>query len=497
MPLKLKPPFAVAEFSDPDFTEVTEFQFSGTAAVAQDDGLIRKGILRTGHWPVTPTAAGKVPKPLTIIKDGQSDYDAGIIALSDVVDTFGADGHLVQIPLAGEGQKDHANQTRNNTGFVRKVWIEDRPEWGAGQAELMAAMDFTDADAKVKVLEGTYADVSSGVPWVETSEGQSAFLDHVCITNKPFIKHMTGWLFSDDDKVEVGVATLEPPKPKPEEDKPAPEVGIFFFGERLKQVNDALKAMNLHGFTATDISESKAIVKNDAVDKSWFVTYAVVDGAVLLATSDRWEPYEKGAEETTPPNDDLPSVEELESETNPPEADVQMSALERAQKERELLLSRSNATGGPTMGKKILSLLDGVELTDEQRRALEAADERAEADRRKAREGDAQSRIGELKGLGIEMPGALKLYRKVFLSDDGGPAAVLFSDDGKEQREVKAIEILDLFIDACKGAEGKVQFSDQAIDTGSHTPPPKNSDGENKPLEDRVAESRDFLKLNS
>jgi hypothetical protein len=147
------------------------------------------------------------------------------------------------------------------------------------------------------------------------------------------------------------------------------------------------------------------------------------------------------------------------------------------------------------MPKKLLSVLEGVELTDEQRAALEAADTEAETLRTQTKEGKVNARLDELKEAGVKMPGALKLYRKVYLADDDGPAAVLLSDDGKDTLEVKAVEILDLFIDACKGDQGTVTFSDQATDTGNHNPPPKDTEAENGTVDDRLAGAKDFLKL--
>lgn len=139
--------------------------------------------------------------------------------------------------------------------------------------------------------------------------------------------------------------------------------------------------------------------------------------------------------------------------------------------------------------------LERLELSDETRAALsEILNENAEL-RARNRESEVDARIDELKELGLnERPSALKLYREVTLSDDSGPAVVLLSDDGKEKEKLTATQILDRFIEAVKGSDGKVVLSDQALVTGDDTKPPANADGE-APLEDRVAKAKAELGL--
>lgn len=139
--------------------------------------------------------------------------------------------------------------------------------------------------------------------------------------------------------------------------------------------------------------------------------------------------------------------------------------------------------------------LDGVELSDEQRAAIQnVLDENVKL-KGENRESKVEKRITELSELGLsERPGALKLYRQVFLSDDGGPALVLLSDDGQEKERLTARDILDRFIEAVKGSDGKVVLSDQALVSGNDIKPPNTAEGENqKPLEDRVAEAKQAL----
>jgi hypothetical protein len=174
-------------------------------APARSSGrYVRKAILRTGTWPVTPTTTGTMDRPLRIVRDGKSDASTGTIALAEVVENFKAGAvQNVQIPLTDDEQ-DHKNLTRLNTGFVRDLWIVDE----AGGSTLIAAMEFTDPDVRAKVLNGTYADVSCGIPWRLTSRGRNfgSTLEHVALTNRPFIDGLGPFLAASIAAPDAGPA---------------------------------------------------------------------------------------------------------------------------------------------------------------------------------------------------------------------------------------------------------------------------------------------------
>ena len=134
--------------------------------------------------------------------------------------------------------------------------------------------------------------------------------------------------------------------------------------------------------------------------------------------------------------------------------------------------------------------LERLELSDETRAALsDVLKENAELKARQ-REASVDKRIDELKELGLnERPSALKLYRDVMLSDDGGPAVILLSDEGQEKKQLSAVEILDQFIVAIKGSDEKVALSDQALVTGDDDKPPADASAELS-VEDRVAKAK-------
>lgn len=139
--------------------------------------------------------------------------------------------------------------------------------------------------------------------------------------------------------------------------------------------------------------------------------------------------------------------------------------------------------------------LDRLELSDETRAVLaDVLKENADLKSRN-RVAEVDQRIEQLKELGLnERPSALKLYRDVMLSDDGGPAVILLSDEGEEKKQLSAVEILDQFIVAIKGSDEKVALSEQALVTGDDDKPPADASGE-LPLDERVAKMKAELQI--
>jgi hypothetical protein len=192
--------------------EGVEIRLADGPREAKSGTLVRKAILRTGKWPVTPLRGGLVHKPLTITRDGRSSKADNTVSLAELVTNFKLIGRNVPVPLS-DGPDDHENLTRHNTGFVRDVWVEDADN---GDAVLMATLDITEPDVREKVLRGTYADVSCGIPWSVVAHGQrfGTCLDHVAITNRPFVSGLGEFALAasiparaDSAPAETGTAT--------------------------------------------------------------------------------------------------------------------------------------------------------------------------------------------------------------------------------------------------------------------------------------------------
>lgn len=467
-----------------DNSALNEIFLSGEAT--EEDGLVWKEILRTGKWTHTPTNQGIVKRALSIIRDGDSDPVNGVISLSEVHRNFEDQAvPYVTIPLSDD-TNDHKNLARLNTGFVRKLKLVDRD----GISVLVAGMDFTEEEVKDKVLRGTIPDVSAGIPFGVTRRRDNktfnTVLDHVCLTRKPFIDGLTPFgLAAADDTAQLPVEAYEtesegvPTPPEPENAQPS-----LSFVEQQKAIGAAMRnQLRLPtDYQVEDINSDSGVVtvRHRISGTRWNANYAITgesEAPVRLDPADTWT-----------------IIEEREQESAPEQIAASNSDhLQRAHELRELRLSQPTSnTGGIQMST--LSL-DGVELSelpeDARARVQSILDENSRL-RRTNREGEVSDRITALEALGLkDRPGALKFYREVMLSDDGGPALILFadSDDESKKERLTALQVLDRFIDSLK-ADGSVTFSDQALQSGNDTPPPKTPEGELKPLEERVEETR-------
>ena len=481
-----------------------------------ENGLVVKEILREGEWPVIPTNFGRVSKPLRVVRNGKSDQDAGIIALEELVENFSAGAvPNVQIPLS-DTQQDHKNTTRLNTGFVRGLRIEDRDDG----ARLVAEMEFTEPDVRERTLRGTYADVSCGIPWSVSSRGKDfgACLEHVAITNKPFIDSLGPFLaMSADEQEELQVdlfsqtMTVEEKEDSqagqtPPEIHPAPsnlnvtdvkdEPVVVSYETQKTLLSDTLNQnFNLSNgttnYTVNDLNGTEATVKSDSTGITWTIPYKLVgttsSPVISLSGTDTWVRSE-GEESDEAPVDQKPTVPRRESIED---------ELQAARRLRELRFSDSSTNTTKESDMTISAEeLERLELSDETKAALSAIlNENADLKAR-TREQDVDRRIDELKELGLnERPSALKLYREVMLSDDSGPAVVVLSDDGKEKEKLSATEILDRFIEAIKGSDEKVSLSDQALVTGDDDKPPADASKE-KPLDERLSAMKAELGIN-
>lgn len=494
---------------------LAEIYLSGSdTAEETSSGYVVKEILRTGEWPVIPTKGGVVKKPLRIVRDGKSDKHEGVISLSEVVENFQAKAIAnPQIPLSDDEKEDHKNLTRLNTGFVRDVYIVD----DENGSKLVAKMEFTEPEVKERVLRGTYADVSCGIPWEVVSRGNryGSTLEHVAITNRPFIDGLGPFLaasdISEDTEIvhfgDITEVTDLLSKPPAELEPDAGDLGGLpgNFEEVVKeQANLKLtKQLALSNFSANNV-RTELYVTDSSSNSSWWVPFSVTNGGngnfhIILGNSESWTKAEE-AEENNEGNPSDAPADQVETPPVVPAAPLRSdpnkdSELEVAQRLREIRFSSQTVTTTTTEEDMPLSReeLDRLELSDEARAAFQQIlDDNAQLSA-KTREAEADRRVEELKELGLsEKPGFLKLYRQIHLSDDGGPAAVLLSDEGEKEERVTAKDILDRAIEALKGADGKVVLSDQALVTGDDDKPPVDASAEVE-LSERVKVAREAL----
>lgn len=496
----------IMEANYADNSVLNAIQFASTDVI-EEDGLVWKDILRTGMWDGTPTNKGVLKKTLRIIRDGKTDPNAGILALSEILENFD-DGAVqyVTVPLTDD-KEDHKNLARLNTGFVRKLKLVDNN----GMSVLRAGIDFTEPDVKEKVLRKTIPDVSAGIPFYVTRRKDNktftAVLDHVCLTHKPFVSDLgpfgiaaadgdelpiEAWeqqgVDSEDRRPSPASAQEQPPASTSEteetnpESENTPEPVVLTHRELERAIVDALSnQLRLSPeYRVEDVGGTIVTISHRTSDSSWRVPFRITSDAenpVVIAGVDKWKLIQE------------------EHTKQIAASDSHVNELTQARNLRELRLSQPTSTGGIS-NMSTLSL-DGVELSDlpEAARASiqKVLDENSSLNR-KSRETDIEARIKELEDLGFsDRPGALKFYRQVMLDDDNGPAVVLFSDQPEDKRErVSAIGILDRFIDALKAGDA-VQFSDQHLASGSDKKPPKDATGEKADLETRVEAAKTGL----
>jgi hypothetical protein len=476
------------EYSDQ--AVLNEIIFSGEAT--EEDGLVWKDILRTGQWTHTPTGGGIVKKELRIVDEGESDPANGIISLAEVYRNFNEGAvPYVTVPLSDD-TNDHKNIARLNTGFVRKLkLVKD-----GAVTKLRAGIDFTEPDVKGKVLRGTIPDVSAGIPFGVTRRSDNKFfgavLDHVCLTRKPFIDKLSPFgLAASDGDDDLPVETWEseaPVEPRPHppsresEDLPgaSEKPTTLSFRQSEAAILKALAEQLRLGpeYQVEDVVGNTAVISHRISDAKWNVGFRTEGQNVILDSVVDWKLIDEPKEEEQP---------------QAVAASNSLTEFERVRELRELRFAQPTSNQGGIFMSALK--LDGVELSDEARAQIQSILTENEDLKKKNREAAVNERVSELEELGLkERPGALKLYRQVMLSDDGGPAVILFSDSDDEDKKERltAVDVLDRFIDALK-ADGEVVFSDQHFASGNDKKPPLDAAGEKKPLEERVEEARQAL----
>lgn len=203
---ELRPTLALSENKGLTIEFISDFE--GVELAQGDPGGegIWKPILRTGRWRVGPWSTQTKKVPMKVVLDGPSDAKNCVISLEELKKSFddGAKQH-VTVPLTKENDAaTHKNQSIDNTGFIRKVKIEKE----GGDGVLWGLFDFRDPEVREKAERGTLADVSGGIKFnFERKRDGKVFptvLDHVAITNDPWIDGMKPFGLSEAEEDEEG-----------------------------------------------------------------------------------------------------------------------------------------------------------------------------------------------------------------------------------------------------------------------------------------------------
>lgn len=579
-----------------------------------EDGLVWKEILPEGESAYTPTPRGPVKRPFRVVAEGPGDLAKGVASLQEIKESFdGGAVENVQVILASKKKQvdedgsvvggDHDEITANNTGFVRKLRIADKPGkivGGRTAKRLMAGIEFTEPEVKEKCERGTYANCSAGIVGghVNRHTGREfpQALRHLSITNQNWVGDMERFgeqvMASDDDidgvvgvnlddtggSPPAGLDALAPPEPDDivwrDEDsadwvrervggalselvkRAAPDESVHFWvkdvapsqrtalvvrdGERgngdsyvvpyevddgklsvsgpqswtqtrqvyvaaadelsddqLRQrVQNALHYQLRLGddYVVESVGKDDAIVRNKVQDATWEMGWDLSANQVWLDPPDEWRRNSGAAPEPRESEEPTPSGSEgvqLSEEDDTPQGRVRAAARRR----RGLL---NDNTGGDRVRSKTLDL-DSLNLSDDQRDAIRA--QLADADelrklRSEAREREVDDKITALLGDEPD-PGVAKFLRRIYVSDDGEPAAVLLADeDNKKEREITLSQAFDEFFELVGNRKSALLgLSSQGIESGDdHGRPPADASGEMS-HEDRLKEAADVLKL--
>ena len=235
---------------------------------------------------------------------------------------------------------------------MRDIWIEDEGD----NAKLVAKMEITEPDVKEKVLRGTFADVSCGIPWSIVSRGKKygATLEHVAITNRPFIDGLGPFLAASNSTLNAEVEHFgevedpatppspetppETPGPTPDPETPPetpdptpdPEVEQLSFSQIVSGAKQSLRSnFGLsHHYVPLDVRGNQIQIWNAQAETTWMAPYEIKEGAVALSPVTDW------------------TIEENEGATDEPapRSSTQLSELDQARRLRELRFSQPTIT---------------------------------------------------------------------------------------------------------------------------------------------------------
>lgn len=296
-----------AGFKEDHVHEIAMLFFAESSSTASaEDGLMWKVALPVGELKVSPGYRGKAAaRPLRVI-EGRSHNPREAIGLQDLVDAFdeGAIQH-VTLPLS------HADRCEENTGFVRKVKIGQTKD---GKRALMCGVDITEPEVKGKVERGTIAGCSVGIEfdYVKKDTGKTfkSVLQHLCLTNKPWVPGMPAFGVAADESSLV--VPLMPADPDEQLAQWQEERGLYW---RLAKIEQALEP-TLGDFVVRDIDGDVAVVVDDQA-RVYEVPYDVTQEGVVTRPREVWRELARPAGELDIPEEWLNPVAETPATRDP------------------------------------------------------------------------------------------------------------------------------------------------------------------------------------
>lgn len=455
--------------------ELDEIFFANGDVEVEDrkegDPIIWKTVLSQGRLELTPGPYGtKVKKPLVIVEGRSSDPNEEI-GLQDLLDSYeaGAIQH-VTVPTS------HSNTLLENTGFIRGMRIAEEN----GRKVLKAGFEFKDPDVLNKVKQGTIADVSCGIlkGYERQRDGRkfNAVVDHIALTNKPWVDGMTPFAqFADEvdtqgfyfAEQEVDLAVYNQSSNVPfdytshgvidvsDDNSTTTSKWDIDQGMLIRQhrIEDALDE-EYPDCMLVDFTSSRILVDSDNGTK-YVIGYNNGDGKINFHPREEWIEFT--------PQTGLSEDHNKEMEGGKDPMDEVLLA-EKTALEEELAAARA-------------------EIAEKNSRLESAA--------RKEREVAIKERVRELGALGLsDYPGFMGVVEEIMLADAGVNTLNLSED----QDGITASDVVERLIAALPKKDDKIVLSEQATLLENDVKP---ADVEKpKTVEERAAVAREFLGLN-
>lgn len=436
------------------------------AAGTEKDGLMWYPIIREGQWAVRPSTSGKKRRlPLRVVAGTSSDQRREI-GLQDLLAAHEAQAvQHVTVPLS------HANTLPENQGFVDKMRIVDGKVKDKPVKVLLGGYRITEPETRGKMDRGTYANRSAGIlyDYVNTETGATypAVIEHVALTNKPWITGMVsfGRKLRDGTADPVGLDTvpMHLSDDGPEGDDYAlaltdeldlPDADHDFLAVAgaaweaetspnwlKQQVNTQLRQarakkiqaranaadVGINGtpsmieefnpaYTCVEAKPGSALISDGYDDNSnhWVAPMSVESGAVKMADFSKWQPTKKvhmPDDRPAPPKKIQPLSDDVKAPTK--------SRLELAREARRARTAPAGERTVPNDPREVVEQMAGEsthQLSEEAQRAIQAAEARAQAAEEKA------TKLSEKldRVTGTVQTNEVDAYVRQLASDDAG-----------------------------------------------------------------------------
>jgi hypothetical protein len=416
-----------------------------TPAIESPEGLMYYPIIRSGQWAVRPGNTGKKRRvPLKVIP-GKSKNSRREIGLQDLHDNF-HDGAIQHVTVPAS----HANTSLENQGYIDDMKLVDG-EVKNGKTKkmekvkvLLGGYRITEPDTKAKLKRGSIANRSAGILYdyvnTETGKQYNSVVEHVALTNKPWITGMISFgrplseakidtvglslsdegpdtheyalILSDEaEAVEAGEGDFlaEESTGWSKEDSPTwlrQQVNQILNDARAKKVKAKATVGAAVGYDydyppryrCVEARPGTALISDDWGDDAnhWTAPISVKDGAVSLSAFSEWKAVVKAFipdERPAPPADKLPLSQSGKGEPAPKRTKTRLELAQEARRVRSASPADDNTTPREVVEQMAGSATEHLSEDELRRRLAEAEEARRQAEERETRLSERLDRV--------------------------------------------------------------------------------------------------------